>query len=131
MNSFIFFAAAVLMILLLKGKLSKVNHPNVKNITAEEGKELIENNKNVLVLDVRTKDEFARGHIKNAKLIPVSELDQRLSSIKSYKDKPVLVHCASGGRSPRAVKLLLKNEFTQIYHLYRGLNSWKYNLIKK
>jgi rhodanese-related sulfurtransferase len=53
---------------------------------------------------------------------------KNVSSAEAYKDIPILVHCASGGRSPSAVKALINSEFTQVYHLNRGLTSWRHQL---
>ena len=63
------------------------------------------------------------SHDMTLKFYDISELDE-------YKDKPVLVYCASGGRSPRAVDTLEDNEFGDIYHMYRGISSWRYEVTK-
>ena len=103
---------------------------NVKNVSAEEAYTLINENKELVILDVRTKDEFDGGHIPGAKLVPVQILPMKLSELDEYKEKPVLVYCASGGRSPRAVDTLVNNDFTNIYHLNRGISSWRYNVVR-
>lgn len=100
----------------------------IKNVSAEEAHKLINDNKEVIILDVRTKEEYDVGHIRGAKLVPVQVLSMKLSELMQYKSRPVLVYCASGGRSPRAVKTLASNDFTNLYHLTKGLSSWKYSL---
>lgn len=112
----------------LRKRFFMFNNKNVKNISAQEAYQLINENKNLVILDVRTKGEFESGHIPKAKNIPVQQLSARINELNKFKDTPILVHCASGGRSPSAVKALINNEFTKIYHLNRGLNSWKYPL---
>ena len=102
----------------------------VKNINAEEAYNLIKENRDVVILDVRSKEEYDNGHIPGAKLVPVQVLSTKLTELSEYKDKPVLVYCASGGRSPRAVDSLVNNDFKDIYHLVRGLSSWRYNVIR-
>ena len=102
----------------------------IKNVNAEEAYKLINNNKELVILDVRTQEEYDGGHIPGAKLIPVQVLPMKLSELKEYKDKPVLVYCASGGRSPRAVDTLVKSDFTNIYHLSRGISSWRYTVAR-
>lgn len=114
----------------LRKRFFMFNNKNVKNVSADEAYNLINENKNMVILDVRTKGEFESGHIPKAKNIPVQQLAARINELTKYKDTPILVHCASGGRSPSAVKALLKNEFTQVYHLNRGLLSWKHQLKK-
>jgi len=54
----------------------------------------------------------------------------KVAELDKYKDKPILVYCASGGRSPKAVTILANNEFENIYHLSRGISSWRYNLTR-
>jgi rhodanese-related sulfurtransferase len=102
----------------------------VKNVTAEEAYKLISDNKEFIILDVRTKDEYDNGHIPGAKLVPVNILSMKIAQLNKYRDKPVLVYCASGGRSPRAVDTLVNNDFRYIYHLSRGIFSWRYSLAR-
>ena len=102
----------------------------IKNVSAEEAYTLLNENSEFVILDVRTKEEYDDGHIPGAKLFPVQVLPMKLAELDKYKDKPVLIYCASGGRSPRAVDTLANNSFKNIYHLSRGLSSWKYNVTK-
>ena len=51
------------------------------------------------MLDVREQAEFAQSHILNARGLPLSQLEARLGDIEKFKDKPVIVYCASGNRS--------------------------------
>ncbi|AGA69135.1 Rhodanese-related sulfurtransferase [Desulfitobacterium dichloroeliminans LMG P-21439] len=100
----------------------------VKNIGADEAYELIKNNRDSVVIDVRYKEEYLNGHIGKAKNIPLDALEFRISELGKYKERPLIVYCATGARSVRAVKILLKRNFTQIYHLRRGLRGWNYPL---
>lgn len=81
-----------------------------------------------MVIDVRYKEEYLNGHIGKAKNIPLDALEFRISELGKYKERPLIVYCATGARSVRAVKILLKRNFTQIYHLRRGLRGWNYPL---
>ncbi|MEL1136478.1 rhodanese-like domain-containing protein [Desulfitobacterium sp. THU1] len=128
MDNLYLIIAAVIIVFLFLRRFSTANNKAIKNLTAEEAYELIKSNKDVVIIDVRTKDEYMKGHISGSKSIPVGELSTRLSELQKYKDKPVLVHCASGGRSPAALRILLKNDFSQILHLKRGLMGWNYGL---
>lgn len=102
----------------------------IKNVTASEVYMLINEDSEFVILDVRTREEYNNGHIPGAKLVPVQILPMKLAEIIKYKDKPVLVYCASGGRSPRAVETLANNSFKNIYHLSRGIYSWGYSLTR-
>lgn len=101
---------------------------NVKNVTAEEANKLINENKELVILDVRSLGEYSGGHIPGSKLIPSNQIAQRISELSEYIDKPILVYCASGGRSPGAVEALVQNNFSQVYHLNRGISSWRYSI---
>jgi rhodanese-related sulfurtransferase len=125
----IFAAIAIVLVLtILKRKFSFISNDKVKNISAEEAHKILNENKELIVLDVRTKGEYSSGHIPRAKSIPVQQISQRIKELEKYKDKPILVYCASGGRSPSAVKALLNNGFNNIYHMNKGVSSWKYTL---
>lgn len=83
------------------------------------------NRREPLVLDVRGQGEFAAGHIAGARLIPVGELKARVSEIEKFKDKPVLVHCATGNRSFTAARLLKEAGFKEVFNLQGGLGAWQ------
>ncbi|MFZ6681355.1 rhodanese-like domain-containing protein [Undibacterium sp. Tian12W] len=83
------------------------------------------NQPKTLVLDVRSAEEFAAGHLQNAKHIPLPELNDRLKEIEKSKSNVVITVCASGVRSSSAVGLLSKAGFTQVFSLEGGIDSWK------
>lgn len=68
-----------------------------------------------VILDVRSKGEFASGHIKGSLNIPVDSLTPGLSKLKVSK-KPIITCCASGMRSAAAKKILLSNGFTEVHN---------------
>jgi rhodanese-related sulfurtransferase len=94
-----------------------------KNVTPDEAEKLINLRKDLVILDVRTADEFASGHIKGAKNISFLD-DDFEQKLKEVEGKPVLVHCASGGRSAKAVKQMLGKEFPELYHMNGGMKAW-------
>jgi phage shock protein E len=79
----------------------------------------------VTVLDVRTPDEFAAGHIKGAVNIDfrAPDLEKRLGQLD--KGRPYLVHCARGNRSSKTRDLMEKLGFRKINHLDGGLTAWE------
>ncbi|GIM29011.1 rhodanese-like domain-containing protein [Clostridium polyendosporum] len=97
----------------------------MNQITIAEAKKLINDNENVLVLDVRTQEEYTVGHILESIPIPANELPLRIHEIEEYYDKPVIVHCQSGRRSPAVVLFLENNGFKEIYHMYEGYKKWR------
>lgn len=74
-----------------------------------------------LLLDVRTPEEYATGHIAGSVNISITELQNRLAEVP--KDKPVVVYCRSGNRSNQAMQLLSAAGYTQISDL-GGIISW-------
>lgn len=95
---------------------------NAKSVNASEATALI--NQKAQVIDVRTASEFAAGHIKNSKLLPVQTLGNDLAQAKLKKDKPVLIICASGMRARRAAGLLEKEGYTDVSVLEGGIKTW-------
>ncbi len=97
---------------------------NFDFITPKEAMSIIQNEENnMTILDVRTKDEYKMGYIKNSKLIPLQELSQRLNELQKFKNKKILVYCASGSRSVAASRILEKNGFTP-YNINGGISNW-------
>ena len=94
-------------------------------ISAEEVYVIITDEKDFLILDVRTIEEYSEGHIEGSKLIPVSELGSRLNELP--QDKPIIVYCRSGNRSNTAANILIENGFKKIYDMGGGILEWKKN----
>jgi rhodanese-related sulfurtransferase len=101
---------------------------------AELGKALKEN-KDYLLLDVRSKGEYEDtstalalniGRLKGAKHINITELPNRLHELDAYKNKPVFVYCSHSQRSRRASKLLADSGFTSVFNINGGLTSLYY-----
>lgn len=82
-------------------------------------------NEDALMLDVREDNEWAVGHIPNARHIRLGELSSRLPELEKYKDKPIVVYCRSGNRSARACALLKKAGFANPNNLAGGILAWE------
>ena len=80
---------------------------------------------NVLILDVRTPDETQLGIIEGATLINIYDDDFETKINLMEKSKPILVYCASGGRSSQAATILAEHGFMEIYNLEGGLYGWQ------
>lgn len=74
-----------------------------------------------LLLDVRTPEEFASGHIQGAVNISVETLRQRLNEVP--REQPIIVYCRSGNRSAQAASILAQANYTDIHDL-GGINAW-------
>lgn len=78
-----------------------------------------------IVLDVRTAEEFAEGHIVGAINISHEQINSNLSKIMAYKDQTVVVHCRSGRRAVSAENDLRAAGFSDLRHLEGDMNSWQ------
>jgi rhodanese-related sulfurtransferase len=82
------------------------------------------NREDALVLDVREAGEFVEGHLPDARNIPVAKLSERISELEKFKDKAILVCCATGMRSNKASAELKKQGFAKISNLAGGVDAW-------
>src|SRR5690606_15373355 len=92
------------------------------NIIAIEELKSSLKNKDVQIIDVRSKNEYNNGHIKGVQNIALTALEQNLDKIQ--KDKPVVIHCQSGARAAMAYSILRKNGFENILNYSGGINDW-------
>lgn len=95
------------------------------NLSAEEFAQKIKELPDAPVIDVRTADEFSKGHIQNAKNFDWYEdmLEKQVASFD--KAKPVFVYCLSGGRSSAAASKLRASGFKTVYELNGGIMKWR------
>ena len=92
------------------------------SITPAEVYEIITDNEDYVILDVRTQDEYNEGHLDKALLIPVDELEGRIDELD--KNNPIIVYCRSGARSNRAANILIENGFSKVYDM-GGILDWQ------
>lgn len=102
--------------------------PNYEQITPEEAKAFMENETGYVILDVRTEEEFAEGHIKNAVLIPDYEIAEKAESVLTDKKQLILVYCRSGRRSKLASEELVKMGYSNVKE-FGGIIDWPYEIV--
>jgi adenylyltransferase/sulfurtransferase len=78
----------------------------------------------LLLIDVREASEYERCRIEGSRLIPLSELEERLGEIRDWRERPVVVHCHHGGRSAIACELLMRHGFARVENLDGGIEAW-------
>ncbi|MBS5937412.1 rhodanese-like domain-containing protein [Clostridium sp.] len=100
----------------------------VSRITSEEAKEEMNNN-DVIILDVRTEEEYNSGHIENSVLIPIDDLEYKAEEVLTNKEQKILVYCRSGNRSKKAADLLVEMGYTNVYN-FGGIKDWPYEIVK-
>ena len=120
----------VLVISILLWSCSEKKTTNTKvieDINSEKFYQLLQNEKNGILIDVRTPEETSQGHIKDATLIDYysDNFTQKLDFVR--KDVPIFVYCRSGGRSSSAAKKMEKMGFTKVFNLIGGIASWNKN----
>ncbi len=98
--------------------------PRGKRVSTLQATQTINRGK-TLVLDISTAEEFAAGHLRDAKNIPLADLASRVGELDKFKAKTVIVTCQSGARADKAVKLLTAAGFTDAVALDGGLVAWK------
>lgn len=104
---------------------SAVNGAGLKDVTVDEAEKLIKERKDVVILDVRTPEEFESGHIAGAKNIDAmgDEFQEKLGALD--RSKPYVIHCAAGGRSTRMLQKMEGLGFKSVYHMKAGMSGWK------
>ena len=95
------------------------------NVSVSEAKYMMSeqnNNKVDLVLDVRTGEEYARSHIKDAVLVPIMILTEKMHEIE--RGQSILVYCHNGNRSKTACELLTSKGHKHVFNMLGGIESW-------
>jgi rhodanese-related sulfurtransferase len=93
-------------------------------VEASRATQLI-NREDALVVDVRDPGEYGTGHILGAKNWPLDHIGERGGEAAKRKDKPVIVYCDTGDRTPKAAAALRKLGFTRVVNLSGGLAAWQ------
>jgi len=99
-----------------------------EKITATEAKDRMDNNSDIIILDVRTEEEFKSGHIEGALLIPDNEITDTAEDILKDKSAIILVYCRSGRRSALAANDLVELGYSHIYD-FGGIINWDYDIV--
>ena len=98
----------------------------VELIDVHQLKQRIENPDEALILlDVRTLEEYQSGHIKDAINVPHDQLIQNINLLDQYRDQPIVVFCRSGRRAQLVINALIENKFDQIVDLEGDILAWK------
>lgn len=106
----------------------QTNMNTYEQITPEEAKRLMESEKDYIILDVRTQEEYDEAHIEGAILIPDYEIGEKAESILKDKEQLILVYCRSGRRSKLASDKLAAMGYTNIKE-FGGIIDWPYGTV--
>jgi rhodanese-related sulfurtransferase len=119
-------------------KMELVKKPKVEMNTIQPSEicGYLKKNPGVILLDVRTREEFEGegspdyGTLKGAVNIPVQQLQSRLSELNRYRGKEIIVYCSHSQRSPRAAYMLLQNGFIKVTNMAGGISVMKDSICK-
>lgn len=100
-----------------------------EQISAEEAKTIMDSESNYTIIDARTEEEFAEGHIEGAILIPEYEIASRAEKELPDKEALILVYCRSGRRSKIASEELVKLGYENVKE-FGGIIDWPYDVVK-
>ena len=118
----------ILFLLLLLSGLSCSQSTAVQaqsKLNPAEFELLLAKDKSIQLVDVRTPEEYAAGHIEGARLMDYYDPNFAAQLAKLDKTKPVAVYCAAGGRSGSAAEQLNKMGFKKVYDLVGGMRAWR------
>ncbi|PCH50205.1 MAG: hypothetical protein COC22_05980 [Flavobacteriaceae bacterium] len=104
----------------------KAQETTIKNVNSAEFQKLIKKKDDIL-LDVRTTYEYESGHIKDAVQLNYYSFSFKENLLLLPKDKPIYVYCRSGYRSKKTTKILIDNDYKNIYNLENGVLEWEKN----
>ena len=117
------FLLSICLFLVVVSCKEKSTTPRVEIISVEEMREVLKAEA-VQLIDVRTRNEYASNHIKNAKNIVYQGDDWEAQIAALDKEKPVYVYCQKGGRSAKCAALLEEAGFEKVYDLEGGISQW-------
>ena len=100
------------------------NEVIIKHVSMNDIVQIMEENENYIILDVRTQAEYNQGHIPNAICIPNETIDENVVNKLPDKNQMILVYCRSGNRSKQAAEKLKKLGYTNLIEL-GGIIDWK------
>lgn len=104
--------------------LVAVAHAEVTEVTVEEAAKTLKKNPKIVVVDLRTPEEFKKGHIEGAINVNFNSEDFEKKLAKLDRDQSYLMHCLSGGRSAASIPIWEKLGFKKVLHLKAGKMGW-------
>jgi rhodanese-related sulfurtransferase len=119
MSKWILVGTAIALLLLAVRGFSSAD----AGVSVAQAAAMTKEKKDLQLIDVRTQGEYAAGHLAQARLIPLQELETRLGEID--KSKPILLYCRTGHRSGQALKLLAGKGFPDVRHIEGGMVAWQ------
>lgn len=98
-------------------------------ISAKEAKTMMEKSEDMVILDIRTQEEYDKGHVPGAILILEEQLREKAETIIPNKDETILIYSKDGSGSREATNTLLEMGYTNVYD-FGGTNAYPYELVR-
>lgn len=122
----------IIVIIIIMGVVFKMNKKenvikkdtDIQHVSMNDIVQIMEENENYIILDVRTLEEYTQGHIPNAICIPNETIDESVVNKLPDKNQMILVYCRSGNRSKQAAEKLKKLGYTNLIE-FGGIIDWK------
>ncbi len=108
---------------------SRDKDPGYDHISPDDAKRCMNADEDITILDVRDRNEYAKGHIPGARCIPVRTIDETIYEQIPDKNATVLVYCITGRRARKAVRRLFLLGYTDVRE-FGGIKNWPYDIIK-
>ncbi len=105
--------------------MNNIQTNNSSDVSVEEVKKALDLRENFTLLDVRTPEEYKKGHIAESILLPFDTVSGKVTAIIPDKMQKTYVYCLSGSRSAQAVKTMVDLGYTNVYTMSHGLLAWR------
>jgi len=128
MNPYLTLAIILTGVYIFGSFITNLGSAGAPRISPKEAKKRLETEKGIILLDVRTREEYNRRHIPNSTLLPLAYLSAEAGQVLPDKDAEIFAYCASGSRSTAAVRTLRKLGYTRVYNL-GGIADWPYETV--
>lgn len=99
--------------------------PKIPQSNVDDVKKLLDNKADIVLLDVRTPQEYEKTHIAQSINIPVDQIEKIITTKIPDKQKKIYVYCLSGSRSVFAVAMMLKLGYTNVFDISNGILAWR------
>ena len=108
------------IVMTIKAGFSRTQNINSQQLT------MMINREDAKVIDVRSKDEFKKGHIVNAINVPMADIkNNQITTLEKWKDSPIILVCNAGVTSSQAAQMLVKKGFEKLFSLKGGMGDWQ------
>ena len=107
----------------LKGILKKYRTYSGNDIDYENAKIILKNVQDAVLIDVRSPQEYKEEHLENSINIPLYDITKNIDNVIQNKETTIIVCCQSGNRSKKAIEILSKRGYKNLYNIVGGIDN--------